>query len=131
MPEPPRKKQRAEELSPYPQMNRLLVEALESSYRAGGCATRAAGQSKYLRNQFPCFGLTKPERVELEKPILKEHPITTAAELKDTVHHLWSLDHRDFQYAGQMLWVKYQLVTHPGVLHSQWPLSSKICLGCF
>merc|ERR1712173_519252 len=115
MGEPPRKKQRPSERS-RPHMNRALIEALEKAFRSGGTKARAEGQSKYLRDQFKCFGLTTPQRRQAEKPLIKEYPITTAAELKDTVHELWSMEYRDFQYAGQTLWVHYHQLWTPDFL---------------
>eukprot|EP00339_Tiarina_fusa_P016118 CAMPEP_0117042210 /NCGR_PEP_ID=MMETSP0472-20121206/29411_1 /TAXON_ID=693140 ORGANISM="Tiarina fusus, Strain LIS" /NCGR_SAMPLE_ID=MMETSP0472 /ASSEMBLY_ACC=CAM_ASM_000603 /LENGTH=222 /DNA_ID=CAMNT_0004753393 /DNA_START=45 /DNA_END=713 /DNA_ORIENTATION=+ len=85
-----------------------LIEALGKSFKESGKAARAAGQKKYLRNQFECFGLTSPERRALQKIAVQKHPIKDYQELVDTVHALWSKEERDFHHSGMELWGTYE-----------------------
>uniref|UniRef100_A0A7S4HQA2 Uncharacterized protein n=1 Tax=Vannella robusta TaxID=1487602 RepID=A0A7S4HQA2_9EUKA len=68
--------------------NMSLINALHKAFQAGGKPARAAGQKKYLRNQFECFGLTSPERRALQKVAVQQHPISDYQSLVDTVHEL-------------------------------------------
>lgn len=88
--------------------NFKLIEELESAFSKAGDTTRAAGQKKYLRNQFEFFGLTSPERRNLQKPIFTKHPIKEYQELVDTVHEMWMKEERDFQHSAIQLWIKYE-----------------------
>ncbi|MGH9116396.1 MAG: DNA alkylation repair protein [Acidimicrobiales bacterium] len=61
---------------------------------------RAAGLGSYLRNQFPCLGITLPRQRELAKAV--RHGLTQPAEadVRDLVLALWRLDEREYQHLG-------------------------------
>lgn len=52
---------------------------------------------KYMRNQFPYFGVKTPERRELEKQFFKETGILKQPFNKDFVWALWEMDEREYQ----------------------------------
>lgn len=52
---------------------------------------------KYMRNQFPYFGVKTPERRELEKQFFKETGILTQPFNQDFVWTLWEMDEREYQ----------------------------------
>lgn len=88
--------------------NFKLVDGLAKVFEESGKPLRAAGQKKYLRNQFECFGLTSGERRALQKEIVKKYPITEYQELVDTTHEMWMKEERDFHHAAMELWGTYE-----------------------
>jgi 3-methyladenine DNA glycosylase AlkD len=57
----------------------------------------AVHMEKYMRNQFPYFGIKTPERREIEKQFFKETGILTQPFNKDFVWALWKMDEREYQ----------------------------------
>eukprot|EP00012_Vannella_robusta_P012138 CAMPEP_0206194202 /NCGR_PEP_ID=MMETSP0166-20121206/7048_1 /ASSEMBLY_ACC=CAM_ASM_000260 /TAXON_ID=95228 /ORGANISM="Vannella robusta, Strain DIVA3 518/3/11/1/6" /LENGTH=207 /DNA_ID=CAMNT_0053611113 /DNA_START=889 /DNA_END=1509 /DNA_ORIENTATION=+ len=116
-----------------------LINALHKAFQAGGKPARAAGQKKYLRNQFECFGLTSPERRALQKVAVQQHPISDYQSLVDTVHELWKKEERDFHYAGMELWGTYEKLWTTDTLqefrrcittHSWWDTVDHLASNC-
>jgi 3-methyladenine DNA glycosylase AlkD len=57
---------------------------------------RAAGMSAYLRNQFPCLGITLPGL----RSLLRELPTTEPDQAVSWAQACWELPEREYQYVG-------------------------------
>lgn len=68
---------------------------------------RAAGMAAYMKHQFPFLGLTKPERVALQRAFLNQAKKNTAVDWA-FIMRLWDLPEREFQYLA----VDYLLALH-------------------
>jgi 3-methyladenine DNA glycosylase AlkD len=109
--EPPSKRQRTEDMA-----NRTLIAAVEGALRGAASPSKAVGMKKYMRDQFEYLGLAAPERRALQKEAMKVHKVESLKELCDTVHHLWSLEEREFQYVAMEMWTQYHNLWTPSVL---------------
>lgn len=85
-----------------------IAQTLQKVFKSAGNKQIALKQSAYMRDQFPFFGIQKPDAQKLCRAIFKEHPITCEDELIACVHQLWCLPERDFQYAAYELLVFHQ-----------------------
>lgn len=74
-------------------MLNLLTKMLENQRNH----ENAVYMEKYMRNQFPYFGIKTPERREIEKQFFKETGILTEPFNKDFVWELWEMDEREYQ----------------------------------
>jgi len=59
---------------------------------------RAVGMAAYLKTDLPCYGVTKPERVPIQRAIVKEFPVESRAEYEAGVLELWRRPHREEKY---------------------------------
>ncbi len=82
-----------------------IVYKLDATLKAASNQEIARAQTAYMRDQFPFFGIKKPNAIKLMRAIFREHPITSEDELIECVHQLWRLPERDFQYAAYELLV--------------------------
>jgi len=80
-----------------------LCTALVEAFSSNGDAAVAKGMAKYLRDQFVCVGLKKPERTPLQKAAFASHPVDSEAELIEVVRALWRQPGREYLYAAMDL----------------------------
>lgn len=86
-----------------------LVSEATNVFSASKNAAVAEGQSKYMRNQFPFFGLKTPQRTELQKEILAtvDGEKASQAELVAAVKLLWDQPEREFQHFGMGVAIRF------------------------
>jgi 3-methyladenine DNA glycosylase AlkD len=77
-----------------------LIEELETVFKKFSNETLAEKQKHYMRNLFSYYGLPKPIRASLQKPILKKYFTKDEKEVKKTLNELWEKKQREFQYAA-------------------------------
>lgn len=72
---------------------------------------------RYMREQFPFFGLQKPKRAKIQKDLFLRHPILTESHLEREVRALFKSQERELHYAAidllfhyRHLWSKKTLV---------------------
>ncbi|MEM7028990.1 MAG: DNA alkylation repair protein [Chloroflexota bacterium] len=63
----------------------------------------APAMEKYMRNQFPFFGIKTPERKSLVKRFLKENGLPAIDGLEAITRDLWHLPEREYQYTAMTL----------------------------
>lgn len=68
----------------------------------------AVQMSRYMKNEFPFFGIKSPERRAVSKIWMNEIQISTETDLFKIVMELWKLDKREFQYVACDLLKKYK-----------------------
>ena len=67
--------------------------------------------SRYIKNEFPFFGIKSPKRRAISKIWMSEIQISTETDLFKIVMELWKLDKREFQYVACDLLKKYFIYT--------------------
>lgn len=77
-----------------------LIEELETVFKNFSNETLAERQKHYVRNLFSYYGLPKPIRDSLQKPILKKYFTKDEKEVKKTLNELWKKEQREFQYTA-------------------------------
>lgn len=103
-----------------------MIDELEKIFLAAADPQNAQKQSAYMRNLFPFFGITKPQRVLLEKPFFKT---VSAEKFSTTMTALWKRKEREFHYAAielakhhKKLWTPEALSLFESMIrtHSWW-----------
>jgi 3-methyladenine DNA glycosylase AlkD len=75
-------------------------KTVEGLFREKGDPEVACYQMKYMRNQFPFFGLKAPEWMALAKEIIAEKGIPQGEDLKTLVRLCYDDEHREMQFFG-------------------------------
>lgn len=73
---------------------------LRAAYAAAADPARAAAMAKYMRNLFVYFGLQKPQRAEIERPILKKWRADAQLDWWGLAQALWGQRERELHYAA-------------------------------
>ncbi|MCC7363193.1 MAG: DNA alkylation repair protein [Dehalococcoidia bacterium] len=93
-----------------------LVRRLEVLVRERACASRAAGNAKYMRNLFPFAGVSSPELTLVLREGLAGLPKPSEADVLEAAEQLWTLPEREFQYLGASLLGRHARLLGPGAL---------------
>lgn len=83
------------------------IDLLQVEFSVHANPQKALLQKAYLKNQFEFFGLTAPERREIQKPFLAKAFLPPKVDLKTIVKELWLKPEREYQYFAQELAFKY------------------------
>ena len=86
---------------------------LEHIFTSAADSARAQAQAAYMKHKFQFFGISKPERAQLEKEFFKSCPITSHDELKQILTILWNKPQREFQYTACELAQKHHKLWTP------------------
>jgi len=87
-----------------------LVKKLTLLFKQNANKAIAEKQSAYMRHLFPFFGIPKPLRSVLEKPLYKEYAPSAPIELCQILQALWKKEEREFQYfALEYAWAHRKL----------------------
>ena len=78
-------------------------EPLLASFRAHADAAQAAPMARYMRNQFPFFGIKSPLRAALERQFVADHGLPAPDQAAAVARALWAQPERECQYAAQGL----------------------------
>lgn len=78
----------------------MFIKELKSQFEAHADALVAAEQAKYMKDLFPFLGLKKPERVRLQRPLLKKYAPKSEEELISVAGELWEMEAREYQYVA-------------------------------
>ena len=76
-----------------------MYESLLNTLYAHRDAEKAFHMAKYMKDQFPFLGISKPERVKLAGPFFKAAKQSRRVDCK-MVDKLWNLPEREFQYVA-------------------------------
>ncbi len=86
-----------------------LVKQAERVFKENGNTENALAMSKYMQNKFPFFGIKKPLRTKLTKPILiLINSQTNEQEVLETAVLLWKKKQREFHYLAIDIINKYK-----------------------
>lgn len=84
-----------------------IATHLDDVFSQNACEHKAAGMAAYMKNKFMYYGLTSPERRELQNPILSLTSLPPIDELHEVVELLWDFEARELQYTALDLVEKY------------------------
>jgi len=96
-------------------MKHDLMQTLITIFKKHEKPTIAHGQSTYLLNQFPFFGITSSMRRTLQKKIFATQHITTEKDLISQTQMLWKHTHRECQYAALEFMEKHKKLWTPAL----------------
>lgn len=74
-----------------------MYEKLIEAFYQNSNPEQASGMAAYMKNQFSFLGLTKPERVALQRAFLNQAKKTATVDWA-FIMRLWGLPEREFQY---------------------------------
>lgn len=83
------------------------LSTLKSEFNRHANPRRAAAQKAYMKDNFEFYGITAPERKEIQKPFLLKQHLPPKKDLAKLVKELWSKPQREYQMFGQELVNKY------------------------
>jgi 3-methyladenine DNA glycosylase AlkD len=75
-----------------------FVKELRKVYQTHADAELATGMKKYMRNLFDYYGIKKPQRAELNKPLFRVFDELEESDKEEVVRQLWKLPQRELQY---------------------------------
>ncbi len=84
------------------------VTRLYECFRAKASPEDAFFMAKYMKNQFPFFGLKKDSRQQLEKDYFRNNGLPSLPEMPQVVRLLWELPERECQYAAMDIMEKFR-----------------------
>lgn len=83
------------------------LSTLQEEFERHANVERAARQKAYMKNNFDFYGITAPERKEIQKPFLLKQHIPSKKDMGKIVKKLWNKPQREYQMFGQELANKY------------------------
>jgi len=84
------------------------VTNLKSLFEKNADPSQAAPMKQYMRDQFDYLGIKTPQSKALIKEFIGKHGLPLIGELNAIVRDLWTLPHREFQYAAMNLLDKFE-----------------------
>jgi 3-methyladenine DNA glycosylase AlkD len=84
-----------------------FINTLSKEFQLNSNANIAAGQAQYMRNQFAFFGLSAPERKQIQQAFLVNKYLPPKSQMSEIVKQLWQKEQREFQYFAQEFALKY------------------------
>jgi 3-methyladenine DNA glycosylase AlkD len=81
-----------------------LVAAVRAALRSAADPARAAGQQAYMKSAQPYLGVPVPDVRRLTLALVREHPPSSVAEVREAATALWrEATHREERYAAVAL----------------------------
>ncbi|MFN8360259.1 MAG: DNA alkylation repair protein [Candidatus Kapaibacterium sp.] len=78
-----------------------IIERLTLEFEQASNLDAAGKMAQYMRNLFPFYGISKPKRAEIVKPILKQLvAISTTENYEAIARELWNKLQREFHYVS-------------------------------
>jgi 3-methyladenine DNA glycosylase AlkD len=93
-----------------------LLARLDASLRVAADPVRAAGAARYMRDQFPFFGVATPALTRLGRAAQEGLPRPTHADLVAVAQACWARPEREFQYLACQYLRRWVAVGEPGLL---------------
>lgn len=73
---------------------------ISNAFAAAANAERATAMRQYMRNNFEFFGIPKPQRTEIEKPLQKLWQKSSDLDWCELVYLLWRAPQRELHYVA-------------------------------
>ncbi len=78
-----------------------IIKELETEFEQASNLDAAVKMAQYMRNLFPFYGISKPKRAMIMKPILKQLvAVSTPENYEAITRELWNKPQREFQYVS-------------------------------
>jgi 3-methyladenine DNA glycosylase AlkD len=84
------------------------TNALISVFSDAQDANKAIAQERYMKNKFPFFGISSPDRKRLQAPFLVKKYLPTKKEAYAIAEELWQKPQRELHYFSMELIQKYK-----------------------
>jgi 3-methyladenine DNA glycosylase AlkD len=84
-----------------------IADRLRRAFEPHRDPTGAAAMARYMRDQFPFFGVPGPARERLQRDALADLPPPAAKDLPDVALTLWRMPEREYQYAACGILARY------------------------
>lgn len=84
------------------------ISALSKLFKENANPTRATQQEAYMKGRFVFFGITSPDRKQLQKPFLQKEYLPTKKDAFSISKELWQKPEREFHYFSIELLDKYK-----------------------
>lgn len=88
-------------------MVRLFIHRLEQEFARNADTAKSNEMSRYMRGQFPFYGIHAPQRRKLFRKVLEETGLPPKESLPEIVTICWEKKQREFQHTGMELAGKY------------------------
>ena len=75
-----------------------LVKELQAVFSSHADSTKSVEMIRYMKNNFPFYGIGKPQRATLQKSFIAACKSQQSSDLIPLVHQLWNLPEREYQY---------------------------------
>lgn len=75
-----------------------LVTELQVVFSSHADSTKSVEMSRYMKNHFSFYGISKPQRAVIQKPFIGMCKAQKSSELIPVVSQLWKLPERENQY---------------------------------
>lgn len=85
-----------------------LYTIIKTEFSSKASSEIASGQKAYMKGKFDYFGLKSPLRNEIQKPFLAKNKLPDIDEAIATMKLCFEDDHREMQYFGMELMIRYQ-----------------------
>jgi len=86
------------------------IEALKQLYKKSSNAETAFWMEKYMKNNFKCYGIKKPERDLIKKDFIIRHGYPPVQETEKVVERLWREPERELQYFAMDLLYRFRKI---------------------
>jgi len=83
------------------------LSTLQAEFERHANLKRAREQKAYMKDNFEFYGITAPERQEIQRPFLLKQHLLPKKDLEKVVKKLWNKPQREYQIFGQELVNKY------------------------
>ncbi len=87
---------------------KTYLKALATIFKENADFARAKQQESYMKNRFDFFGITAPERKQLQKPFLQKEYLPSKKDAFTISKVLWKKSEREFHYFTIELLDKYK-----------------------
>ncbi len=84
------------------------LSTLQAEFERHTNSQNAAAQKAYMKDHFEFYGITAPQRKEIQKPFLLKEHLPPKKDLEKLVKKLWNKPQREHQMFGQELVLKYR-----------------------
>ena len=87
---------------------KTYLTTLATVFKENGDAVRAQQQKTYMKGRFSFFGITSPDRKQLQKPFLQKEYLPSKQEAFGISKELWRKSEREYHYFAIELVAKYK-----------------------
>ena len=89
------------------------IDDIKAQFEKHSNSENKSFMEAYMKHQFVCYGIKRPERNTIQKPYLLKDKLPKIENLDSLARRLWRQPNREFKYFCIDLLVKYhKLVTH-------------------
>jgi 3-methyladenine DNA glycosylase AlkD len=77
-----------------------LVSEIECAFEENRNSSKALSMQAYMKDKFPFYGISAPDRVSICKEIFRKNPPSSNLDFIHELNALWQNNEREWQYVG-------------------------------